>query len=114
MKLQWRSERYWAGGPEGPQIDGNASGVEIGVKYKLQSAVLIGALAQFDPAAEMLFGGQRGLSDQGWLAGPVTTVHFAPGLVLDARAAWGIAESGEDVSTGRRLVSPHFSQQRSV
>lgn len=115
MKLQWLSERYTAGGPEGPQIDANASGAEFGVNYKLESAVTIGALAQFEPAAEMLFGGRPVLSDRGWMAGPVTTVHLAPGLVLDARAAWGSAESGVDDLIGvgpaaqRRLLSARLA-----
>jgi hypothetical protein len=109
MKLQWLDQRYRLTGPEGPQIDPNASGVEIGVNYKLQSIVTIGALAQVNPAAEMLLGGQRSLLDQGWMAGPVTTVQIAPGLVLDARAAWGEGQSGLDeaavTAAQRRLIS---------
>ena len=87
MKLQWLDQRYRLAGPEGPQVDPNASGVEIGVNYKLQSILTIGALAQVNPAAEMLLGGQHSLLDQGWMAGPVTTIRLAPGLVLNARAA---------------------------
>jgi hypothetical protein len=118
MRLQWRSERYAPAGPEGPEIDGDASGVEIGVNYKLQSAFLIGALAQFDPAGETPFGGQHSLlSDHAWMAGPVATVNFAPGLVLNARAAWG--ESGLDdlAATGpaaqRRLISARLAKAHS-
>ena len=114
VKLQWRSERFTPG-PQGLEIDGNASGVEIGVNYKLRSAILIGALAQFDPAGEALFGSQRSLSDRSWMAGPTTTVHFAPGLTLEARAAWGMAEGGADDLAGaepgaqRRLVSARLA-----
>lgn len=112
VKLQWRSERY-APGPEGLEVDGNASGVEIGVNYKLRSAILIGALAQFDPAGEALGAGQRSLSEHGWMAGPVTTIHFALGLTLEARAAWGMAESGADDVAGtgaqRRLLSARLA-----
>jgi Autotransporter beta-domain len=96
VKLQWRSERYVPGGAEGLEVDGNTSGVEIGVSYKLKSAVSIGAQAQFDPAGETLVSGQRSLSDHAWMAGPVATVNVAPGLVLEARAAWGLAESAAD------------------
>jgi hypothetical protein len=80
VKLQWRSERYVPAGAEGVAIDGNTSGVEIGVNYRLQSAVSIGALAQFDPAGETLVSGQRSLSDHAWMAGPVATVNVVPGL----------------------------------
>jgi hypothetical protein len=114
VKLQWRSERFTPG-PQGLEIDGNASGVEIGVKYKLKPAILIGALAQFDPAREALIASQRSLSDQGWMAGPTTTVHFGPGLTLEARAAWGMGEGGADELAGagpgaqRRLVSARLA-----
>jgi hypothetical protein len=115
MKLQWLDQRYRLAGPEGPQIDPNASGVEIGVNYKLQSIVTIGALAQVNPAAEMLLGGQRSLLDQGWMAGPVTSIQFAPGLVLDARAAWGEGVSGLDeaavTAAQRRLVSARLANE---
>jgi hypothetical protein len=115
VKLKWLDRRYEPSGPEGPQVDTTSSGVEIGVKYKLESAVSIGALAQFNPAAEMLFGGQRSLADQGWMAGPVATVKVAPGLVLDARAAWGEGESGPGETAAAaaqlRLVSARLANQ---
>jgi len=110
MKLQWRSERYLPGA-DGLEVDGNASGVEIGVNYKVRAAIRIGALAQFDPAGEALYAGQRSLSEHAWMAGPVTTIQLVPGLTLEARAAWGVAETGaDDVSGGaagaqRRLLS---------
>jgi hypothetical protein len=113
MKLQWLDQRYRPTGPEGPQVDPTASGVEIGVNYKLQSAVTVGALAQVNPAGEMLLGAQPSLVDQGWMAGPFTTIRLAPGLVLDARAAWGEGQSGpaEAVATAaqRRLVTARLA-----
>lgn len=36
--------------------------------------------------------GPSALSDQPWLAGPVTSVQLGGGLSLDARAAWGSAD----------------------
>jgi hypothetical protein len=95
MKMQWLSERYKPG-PDGPEVDGNASGVKIGVNYKMRPAIQIGALAQFDPAGEALLAGQRSLSEHSWMAGPVTTIQLVSGLTLEARAAWGVAESAAD------------------
>lgn len=114
LTLQWRSERYLPG-PQGLEVDGNASGVEIGVGYKLRSAIRVGALAQFDPAAEVLYAGQRSLSERGWMAGPVTAIEIARGLTLEARAAWGVAEGGADDLSGgtgaqRRLLSARLAQ----
>jgi hypothetical protein len=115
VKLQWRSERFTPG-LQGLEIDGTASGVDIGVNYKLRSAILVGAMAQFDPAGDALFGSQRSLSDHSWMAGPTTTIHFAPGLTLEARAAWGMGEAGADELAGaagpgaqRRLVSARLA-----
>jgi hypothetical protein len=115
MKLKWLDQRYRPGGPEGPQIDPTTSGVEIGVNYKLRSAVTVGARAQVNPADEMLLGTQRSLLDQGWMAGPFTTIRLAPGLVLDARAAWGEGQSGPDEAAAaaaqRRLVTARLANE---
>jgi hypothetical protein len=116
VNLKWREERYAPGGPEGPLIDGSASGVDIGLNYRLKPAITIGALAQFDPAGEMMLGSQGSLSDRSWLAGPVASVQFAPGLVLDARAAWGVAGTDDLTGAGAamarrvltaKLANPH-------
>jgi len=113
LKLQWLDQHYRPAGPEGRQIDPTTSGVEIGVNYKVRTAVTVGALAQVNPAAEMLFGAQRSLADQGWMAGPFTTIQLAPGLVLDARAAWGEGQSGPDEAAAtaaqRRLVAARLA-----
>jgi hypothetical protein len=115
MKLQWLDQRYRSAGPEGPQVDPNTSGVEIGVNYKVKAAVTVGALAQVNPAAEMLLGAQRSLVDQGWMAGPFTTIRLAPGLVLDARAAWGEGQGGPDeaatTAAQRRLVTARLANE---
>jgi hypothetical protein len=62
-----------------------------GVNLKLQPAFMIGVLAQFDQASDPLLG-PTALSDQPWLAGPVTNVQLGGGMSLDARAAWGSAD----------------------
>jgi hypothetical protein len=118
MKLEWLDQRYRPAGPEGQQIDPTTSGVKIGVNYKLQSAVTVGALAQVNPADEVLLGAQRSLVDQGWMAGPFTTLQLAPGLVFDARAAWGEGQGGSDESAAtaaqRRLVSARLANQNAI
>jgi hypothetical protein len=115
MKMQWLDQHYAWSGPEGSHVDPRTSGVEIGVNYKLKSAVTIGALAQVNPAAEIVLGAQRSLAEQGWMAGPVTTLQLAPGLVLDARAAWGEGVSGpaEAAATAaqRSLVSARLANR---
>jgi hypothetical protein len=55
---------------------------------------MVGALVQFDQFSEPTAIASHSLWDRGWMAGPVTTLQFAPGLSLDAKAAWGAAESG--------------------
>jgi hypothetical protein len=115
MKMQWLDQHYAWSGPEGSHVDPRTSGMEIGVNYKLKSALTIGALAQVNPAAEIVLGAQRSLAEQGWMAGPVTTLQLAPGLMLDARAAWGEGGSGpaEAATTAaqRSLVSARLAKQ---
>ena len=120
LKMQWRDQRYAAaGGPDGPEIDGNASGVDVGLNYTLKPHIMVGALAQFDRAGETVRGVSRSLLDQGWMVGPVTTAQFAPGLSLEGRAAWGIAENAADElatrapGTQRRTVSARLANTQS-
>lgn len=117
-RLQWRGERS-AGGPDGAVIDNSASGVEAALNYKPLPQIMVGALAQVDQPGETLVGAPLGLSDRGWMVGPVTNVRLAPGLTLDARAAWGVAESTTDelaartVSVPRRMVSARLANTQS-
>jgi hypothetical protein len=118
-KLQWRGERYRTGGPDGFQIDTSTSGVDAAVNYKLLPEIMIGALAQVDQPGESIIGAPPSLSERGWLAGPVTSVKLAPGLTLEARAAWGVTESSPDelsphtASMPRRLVSAKLANTQS-
>jgi hypothetical protein len=116
IKLRWLDERYQPSGGGNPQIDPAASGVEIGVNYKLRSAVTIGALAQVNPATDVPFGVEHSLADQGWMVGPTTKVELAPKLLLDARAAWGEGESGPGeapaTAAQRRQLSARLASQQ--
>ena len=117
MKL--RDQRYTTTGVNGPEVDPFASGVDVGLNYKLLPQIMVGALAQFDQSGETRIGAPRTLSDQGWMAGPVTTVKLGPGLTLDAHAAWGFADSGADdfaarsVTMQRRTVSARLANTQS-
>jgi hypothetical protein len=116
IKLGWLDERYRASAWGNPQIDPAASGVEIGVNYKLRSAVTIGALAQVNPATDVPFGVEHSLADQGWMVGPTTKVELAPKLLLDARAAWGEGESGLEeapaAAAQRRQLSARLASEQ--
>jgi hypothetical protein len=87
----------WEGAPANPVDPGGAGGAgaatSLGVKYKLQPDIMIGVLAQFEQAASAGPGGPSS-SQQPWTAGPVATIQLAPGLALDARAAWGSSDTG--------------------
>lgn len=65
-----------------------------GVNLKLQPAIMIGMLAQFDRSGGDPLLGPPALSDQAWMAGPVTKVQLGTGLSLDARVAWGPTAPG--------------------
>ncbi len=116
--MQWRDQRYAVGASDGPLLDANAGGVNIGMDYKLMPDVMLGAVTQFDAASEAAVGGPRSLSDQAWMIGPTTTVQFAPGLSLDARAAWGSGEretavAAAEAASERRLLNARFASMQS-
>jgi hypothetical protein len=116
IKLGWLDERYQPSGRGNPGIDPAASGVEIGVNYKLRSAVTIGALAQVNPATDVPFGLEHSIADQGWMVGPTSKVELAPKLLLDARAAWGEGESGPEEAPAaaalRRQLSARLASEQ--
>jgi hypothetical protein len=119
IKLQWRDPRLSAAGPASPEVDGNASGVNIGLNMKLQPGIMVGALAQFDQAGEHAISVPRSLLDQGWMVGPVANIKLAPGLSLDAQAAWGVVQNdvddlaGKNSSASRRTVSARLADVQS-
>ena len=80
----------WLGGE---QSGTTAPATKYGVNLKLQPAIMVGMLAQFDHKGDPLLGPSV-LSDQTWRAGPVTNVQLGGGLTLDARAAWGPTDPG--------------------
>jgi hypothetical protein len=94
VKMELRDQRYADAGPDGVRADPSATGANVGVNYRPQPAIMVGALAQFDPSADTLSGESRSLGEHAWMAGPVATVRLAPGLSLDASAAWGFADAG--------------------
>lgn len=120
MKMQWRGERYESIGPDGLEIDTSTSGVDATVKYKFMPHIMVGALAQVDPATQSVGGTEHSLLQQGWMAGPVTNIKLGSGLTFDARAAWGVAEampdefSARNTSIQRRMVSAKLANSQSV
>lgn len=120
FNMDLRDHRY-VPGPYGVQVDPAASGVNVGVNYKMQPAIMVGALAQFDQATETAIGGSsREMTEKAWMAGPVTKLELAPGVALDAKAAWGYADmSVLDLSTHapsmpRGLVSARLSNTQTL
>jgi hypothetical protein len=79
---------------------------------------MVGVLAQFDQTSDALLVPRAPLQ-QTWLAGPTASVQLAPGLALDARAAWGSGEAGalDRVAgiwaTERRLVDAKLASTQS-
>jgi hypothetical protein len=102
------SPLHWLGGePSGKE--GPAG--RYGVNLKLQPAVTIGVLAQFDQAGDPLLG-PSALSDQPWLAGPVTSLQLGGGLSLDARAAWGSADPAAGHAADRQTVDARLTSKQ--
>ena len=104
MRLQWRGERYTVGGPDGAEID-TAPAVSRPRSTTSRSAARSwSAPWPWSISRAKRWSAHRTASrSDGWMAGPVTNVKLAPGLTLDARAAWGVAESATDELAGRTV-----------
>lgn len=116
MWLQAKDKRFsLVEQPEMP-LEGDAAAVSGGgLNYKLLPEIMVGALVQFDEQGEQFIKAPRSLSEQGWMAGPVTSVQLAPGISLDARAAWGESEPATPFAAAsgpgadRRLVNARLA-----
>ena len=95
FKMEPRDQSRVTAGLRGIQLDPAATGVNAGVNYKVQPAIMLGALAQLDQSGDTLAGPSSNLAEHGWLAGPTAKVQFVEGLSLDAQAVWGQADSGD-------------------
>jgi hypothetical protein len=120
FKMEPRDQSRVTTGLSGLQLDPAETGVNVGVNYKLQPAIMVGALAQLDQSGDAMAGPSPNLAQHGWMAGPTAKVQFAPGLSLDAQAAWGQADSGDiDVvergpSLPRKAVSAKLSSTQTA
>jgi len=110
-RLKWEGNMGSTAAEDPVTVDSANAISKLGVKYKLQPDIMVGVLAQFDHAGDAAFAGLRSPPQQPWMAGPAATVQLAPGLMLDARAAWGVGEmSATDYgaagiwATERRLI----------
>ena len=95
--------------------EGAVGPVKLAAKYKPQPAIMIGVLAQFEQS-DNRSPAVSGRADQNWLAGPLTSVQLVPGTTLDARAAWGLLDSGVAANASgaeRRLVDAKLSTTQS-
>jgi hypothetical protein len=100
----------WLGGE---QAGKEAPAHTYGVSLKLQPAFTVGVQAQFDQANDPLLG-PFSLSDQAWMAGPVTTVQLGGGLSLDARAAWGSAAPLVGHAADRHTLDARLTSKQEV
>jgi hypothetical protein len=79
----------------GAQLDPAATGVNMGLNYQVQPAIMLGALAQIDQSGAALAMPSTNLAEHGWMLGPTAKLQLGGGLSLDAQAAWGHADSGD-------------------
>jgi hypothetical protein len=119
-RLKWEGKTNEPNAPQDPaRTDVADATTTLGVKYKLQPQIMIGVLAQFDQAADTVPGAAHTPTQQPWIAGPVATIQLAPGLALDARAAWGSGETSladrlAGISaTERRLIDAKLASSQS-
>jgi hypothetical protein len=110
--IQGEDLRTDSGSTKASTGEANAGASNVGVKFKLKPAIMVGILAQlFDQLTDAPFGPPI-VSEQRWLVGPVTSLQLAPGLSFDARAAWGFAQTkgtALGLVGGRRLAEARLA-----
>lgn len=79
----------------GTQLDPAATGVNMGLNYQVQPAIMLGALAQIDQSRAALAAPSTNLAEHGWMLGPTAKLQLGSGTSLNAQAAWGHADSGD-------------------
>jgi hypothetical protein len=109
LATPYPSTLQWLGGA---QSTTDAPTRLYGVNLKLQPAFMIGVLAQFDQTNNPLLGPTTALSDQPWLAGPVTSVQLGGGLSLDARAAWGSTDPVVGHTADRQTLDARLTSKQ--
>jgi hypothetical protein len=102
------STLQWLGGEQSGK---EASAGTYGVNLKLQPALTIGVLANFDQAGDPLLG-PSALSEQPWLVGPVMSILLAGGWSLDARAAWGLADPVSSHPANRQTFDARLTSRQ--
>jgi hypothetical protein len=109
--IQWEGARK-SNAPAGASPESEAALANLGVKLKMQPAIMVGVLAQFDQGEAPLLGP----SDRNWLAGPVTSLQLGAGTSLDARAAWGPLEVDPAIEAhaDRRTVDARLTNKQEL
>jgi hypothetical protein len=102
------SSLQWLGGEQSGK---DATTGKYGVNLKLQPALTIGVLAQFDQSSDPLLGPSV-LSDQPWLVGPAMSVVLGGGVALDARAAWGSADPVIGHAANRQTIDARLTSKQ--
>lgn len=104
------STLQWLGGEQSGK---EAPAGTYGINLKLQPALMIGVLANFDQASDPLLG-PSALSEQPWLIGPVMSMQLADGLSLDARAAWGLADPVTGHTANRQTFDARLTSKQAT
>jgi hypothetical protein len=116
----WFEGRYGnfdANLPGGSTSDASLGVLYVGAQLKPRPEIMLGTLAQFDQTEEADPRAQARAA--GWMAGPYASVQLAPGVFLDGRAAWGLADvdlvdgaAADAFAAERRLVRGRLAGTR--
>ena len=110
--ILWEGTRVGAA-PPGTKPEAETGPANVGVKLKVQPAIMVGVVAQFDQAQAAL----PALSDRSWVAGPITSLQLGAGTSLDARATWGPVETDAPAGShgaDKRLVNARLMNKQEL
>jgi hypothetical protein len=77
----------------------------LGAQVKLRPEIMVGTIAQFDQTNDTDLEAHVHAKGAGWMVGPYASLQLSPGIYLDARAAWGLADNEVAAATGHETFA---------
>ncbi|HXF53716.1 MAG TPA: autotransporter domain-containing protein [Hyphomicrobiaceae bacterium] len=99
--------------PDGVESDASLGVVYFGSQLRLRPEIMVGTIAQLDRTSESDPHAHYSAEGSGWMVGPYASLQLSPGVFLDARAAWGLADNEVAAADGSHVFATERQLLRS-